>query len=355
MLPDASEPKSCVELVPEPVYGRGLIPSLPGDLLERPIVITQPEPWDLVRSWFPSHATQVHVVQGMERAEVERVAASFGPASAVFGVGGGSALDLAKFTAWTRGTPLVLAPSILSADAAFTRAIAVREGARVRYVGSILPHALLVDFSLISQAPRALNLSGVGDILSIFTALWDWKEAAERLGEAYDPGIAAASRAVLDRLLAGAREVRALGEDGMRLLADSYRDEVLLCERFGNARPEEGSEHYIAYALEHRTRRHFLHGRLVSLCTLLAGTAQGRDVAEIRSFLEEVRLDVGLAAAGASREEMRDVLAGMGEYVRQETQLLPGVFHFLGEISAEEADALLDAVDPGRTGSQGRV
>ena len=340
----ASEEGSSKVLVPEPVYGHGLIPSLPGDLLERPIVISQPEPWGMVRSWFPEGPTQVHLVRGMEHAEVARIASSFGSASAVFGVGGGAALDLAKYTAWTRSLPLVLVPSILSADAAFTRAVAVREEARVRYVGSVLPHALLIDFTLIARAPRDLNLSGVGDILSIFTALWDWKEAARRLGEPHDPEIAAASRAVLDHLLAGARDVKALNEQGLRLISESYREEVSLCERFGNARPEEGSEHYIAYALEHRTRRHYLHGRLISLCTLLAGAAQGQDVAPVRSFLEEVGLDVGFEAVGTTRREMRGVLLDMAGYVRQETQLLPGVFHFRGEMSDEDADELLAVV-----------
>jgi len=281
----------------------------------------------------------------MVHSEVARIAGRFGPASAVLGIGGGSALDFAKFVAWTRNLPLILVPSILSADAAFTRSIAVREGARVRYVGSILPQALLIDFSLLSRAPRELNLSGVGDILSIFTALWDWKEAGNRLGEAHDPEIASGSRAVLDRLLAGAREVRDLGEEGLHLLSESYREEVRLCERFGNARPEEGSEHYIAYALEHRTRRHYLHGRLISLCTLLAGRCQGQDIAPIQSFLEEVGLGVGFRAVGTSRREMREVLLGMKDYVLQEKPLLPGVFQFREGSSEREADALLDAGD----------
>ncbi|MFC1890383.1 iron-containing alcohol dehydrogenase, partial [Thermodesulfobacteriota bacterium] len=314
--------------VPEPIYGHDLISSLAPELLKRPLVISQPEPWALVRHRFREEGAQVHFVEGMEHSEVARITDRFGPASAVFGVGGGSALDFAKFVAWARNLPLVLIPTILSVDAAFTRAIAVRERARVRYVGSILPQALLIDFALLSRAPRVLNLSGVGDILSIFTALWDWKEAGDRFGDAYDPEIASESRAVLDRLLAGVAVVRELREEGLHLLSESYRQEVGLCERFGNARPEEGSEHYIAYALEHRTGRQYLHGRLISLCTLLAGCYQGQDITPVKSFLEEAGLEVGFRAAGTSRVEMREVLLGMGDYVLQEKQLLPGVFHF---------------------------
>jgi glycerol-1-phosphate dehydrogenase [NAD(P)+] len=336
--------------VAAPTYGRDLIRGLPRELRDRPLVVTQPEPWELVRSRFDPAPARLHFAEGMDHDEVSRITESLGSATAVFGIGGGSALDFAKFVAWSKGLPLVLVPSILSADAAFTRAIAVREGSRVRYVGEILPEALLIDYDLLSRAPRALNLSGVGDILSIFTALWDWKEAGLRLGEAYDPEIASASRGVLDRLLVGAPALRALGEEGLHLLAESYREEVALCERFGNARPEEGSEHYIAYCLEYLTKRHFLHGRLVSLCTLLAAHCQGQDTGPVRSFLEEVGLACSFAAVGTCRREMRDALIGMDDYIRQERQLLPGVFHFRGGIREEEADAVLDAVEKGTRG-----
>jgi len=327
--------------VASPTYGRSLISSLPADLLERPIVLTQPEPWDLVRRSFREGHTQLLLVESMEHGDVAVRTDAFGAASAVFGIGGGSALDHAKYTAWKRGLPLVLVPTILSADAAFTKAVAVREGARVRYVGEIFPEHLLVDFGLLERAPRVLNLSGVGDILSIFTALWDWQEASERLGEEYDPEIATAARGVLARLLAGAADLGEGSERGLHLLAESYREEVLLCERAGNARPEEGSEHYLAYCLESLTGRHYLHGRLIALCTLLAGSVQGQDVEPVRRFVADIGLDASLGAAGVSRREMRAALLAVGEYVRQEGQLLPGIFHFRGGIAEAEADDLL--------------
>jgi len=327
-----------------PTYGRTLIASLPGPLLEKPIVLTQPEPWEMVRGCFREEQAQVLVVESMEHADVAFRTEAFGPASAVFGIGGGSALDHAKYTAWKRGLPLILVPTILSADAAFTKAVAVREGARVRYVGEIFPDSLLVDFGLLQQAPRELNLSGVGDILSIFTALWDWREAGERLGEEYDPGIAEAARGVLAGLWSGAADLREGNENGLRLLAESYREEVLLCEQAGSARPEEGSEHYLAYCLESRTGRHYLHGRLIALCTLLVGSLQGQKTEPVLRFLAEIGLDVSLQAVGAGPEELRAALLGVGDYVRQETQLLPGVFHFREGISEAEADELLARV-----------
>jgi len=324
-----------------PTYGRNLLGSLPAALFYRPIVLTQPEPWDLVKGAFPNDRTQVHHVATMEHDVVQQVSASFAGGSAVFGIGGGSALDHAKFTAWKTGLPLVLVPSILSVDAAYTKAIGIREGSRVRYVGAMFPDHFLIDYGILQAADPLLNRAGVGDILSIFTALWDWREAGARLGESYDPGIATLSQALLQRMFDGASEIGRCTEAGLHLLSELYVGEVRLCEMVGNARPEEGSEHYVAYCLEHRTRRHYLHGALVGMGVLLAGAYQGQDVAPVRKFLRDVHLDSSYKAVGTTGDEVRRCLLAMGDYVQQESQLLPGVFHFKGGIGPDDADAVM--------------
>ncbi len=330
--------------VAEPTYGRDLLQSLPAALLAKPIVLTQPEPWTLVEGLFPAGAAQVHMVTNMEHDEVRARSEGFGAASAVFGVGGGSALDHAKYTAWVTGLPLVLVPSILSVDAAYTKAIGVREGRRVRYVGEVYPDHLLVDYALLDAAPAILNRAGAGDILSIFTALWDWREAGARLGEPYYPEIAARSQAILDRLYAAAAALREGAEEGYRVLSDCYVEEVRLCEMVGNSRPEEGSEHYLAYCIEHQTKRGYIHGQLVGLGVLLAGAHQGQDITPVRRYLESLGLDCRPAAVGVSAAELRRALVGLKDYVAQEGQLLPGVFHFEGGLDEAAANALIARV-----------
>ncbi|MBM4389000.1 MAG: iron-containing alcohol dehydrogenase, partial [Deltaproteobacteria bacterium] len=224
-----------------PVYGRGLLSGIPDEFFKRPAIFTQPEPWEIVRESFAGDAKPVFVTT-MDHGVVGELAAAATGASAVLGIGGGSAMDMAKYAAWKNALPLALLPTILSVDAAFTKAIAVRKGSRVRYFGEVFPDYLLIDFGILRQSPAILNKSGVGDILSIFSALWDWKEAHQRLGEFYDPEIAAGARDLLDRLFAGADEIRDVTDEGLRLISELYAGEVRLCELVGNSRPEEGSE-----------------------------------------------------------------------------------------------------------------
>lgn len=330
---------------PRPTYGRALLDSLPRALFAAPVVCTQPEPWDLVGQRFHDGRTQRVFVGTMEHDIVRSRVSELGPASAVFGIGGGAALDFAKYAAWKREEPLVLMPTILSVDAAYTDAIGVREGKRVRYVGHVSPAHLLIDFDLLQRAPPVLNRAGVGDVLSIFTALWDWRQTYERSGVAYDAAVAAASRRVLEGLLSAADELREMNEAGLRALSEAYVGEVDLCARVGNARPAAGSEHHLAYCLEALTGKSFLHGQLVALCVLVVGRCQGQDVAPIAEFLRAIDLDCGYVALGTSRDEVREALLGVGAYVGEETQLLPGVFHFEGGVAPETADRVLDDLE----------
>ncbi len=340
-MPDYPEP-----VIARPAYGRSLLDGVPRELFKRPIVHTQPEPWPLVSEKFASRSAQVHMVETMEHERVQSVSDGFDEASAVFGIGGGMALDHAKYTAGRRGLPLVLLPTILSVDAAYTKETGVREGARVRYVGSVIPDHLLVDFDILQQAPAILNRAGANDVVSIYTALWDWREAHERSGEPYDPAVAAAAREVLESMFATVADLAAQNERGLRALSEGFVAEVRLCQMVGSARPEEGSEHYLAYCLESMTGRAYVHGQLVGCCLLITAAYQEQDVERIADYYERLGLDCRLQAIGSSRSEMLDALLHMRTYVKQEAQLLPGVFHFRDGISSDIAERLLDELEP---------
>jgi glycerol-1-phosphate dehydrogenase [NAD(P)+] len=323
-----------------PTYGRDLIPTLDPALFDDCLVFAAPEAWDLIKHEFHFPPKQVVQPKSMEQSKLERQVDRVARCETVFGIGGGSAIDAAKMFAWKNGGRLILVPSILSADAPFTKAVAVRVDHRVRYVGEVFPDHLLIDFALLEQAPAKLNHAGVGNILSIYTALADWKIAAETNGEAYDAGVAAHSQALLDRMFAGRDAIRDVTEDGLKLLSELFLGEVALCEQFGDSRPREGSEHYFAYAIESLTRKRFIHGELIALGVLLAAIYQDQPVAPIIDFLEHVGVEFRPAQVGVSEEDIRAALLALPEYLQDETQLLYGVFHHKG-VSTEQADAII--------------
>ncbi|MEM2914630.1 MAG: iron-containing alcohol dehydrogenase, partial [Candidatus Bathyarchaeia archaeon] len=117
---------------------------------------------------------------------LERLERSVPPVDVVAGIGGGSSHDLAKYLALKKGARLVQVPTILSADACVTSSIGIRENWMVKYIGHVLTDRILVDFSLIKQAPKELVRCGASDILSSHTSTYDWKLASIRGKEEFD-------------------------------------------------------------------------------------------------------------------------------------------------------------------------
>jgi glycerol-1-phosphate dehydrogenase [NAD(P)+] len=258
---------------PEIVYGKQLIPdALPAH--KDWLVLVAPPIRENIASLLTGVDAHLAEATSLDESHLSSLVKNLPPAGAILGVGGGVAIDTAKYIAWKRNLPLYLAPSVISVDAFLTESIAVRRDRRVHYVGEVYAQRVLIDFSLIQAAPQSLNRAGAGDILSIHTALWDWRAAAEAGIDRYDDDIAAKSQILLDTLSQAADDIRHVTETGIRTLVELYSEEVRLCRLAGSSRPEEGSEHFWAYNVEHLYPRAYVHGELVSLGVLFMAQLQ---------------------------------------------------------------------------------
>ena len=73
--------------------------------------------------------------------------------------------------------------------------------------------------------------------------------------------------------------------EGLKQLLDCLAMEVQLCNQIGHSRPEEGSEHYFAYAVENLVGKGFPHGDLVGPGILLMGAYQDQNTEELEAAL----------------------------------------------------------------------
>jgi glycerol-1-phosphate dehydrogenase [NAD(P)+] len=278
-------------------------------------ILTQPEPWASAREQFTAiDEVRVIYLHSMEHDELVALERTIPPTSLVLGLGGGQAMDAAKYMAWKRGIPLLLAPTIISVDAAVTNTIAVREGKRVRYIGFVVAEAVAVDFSIITQAPPDLNRAGIGDLLSIHTALWDWQHA----GDDYDPAIAQQVRTILDRLDRQAESIARCDEDALRSIMEGFVQENTLCLRFGSSRPEEGSEHFLCYNIEYVTGQGYVHGQLICLCTYVMARLQQNRPEWVRQLIERTGCPWRLSELGIPRKAFIRALLTLKDYAEAE-------------------------------------
>ena len=255
----------------------------------------------------------------------------------MIGLGGGQALDVAKYVAWTRRLPLFQVPTALTVDAGFGHRIALRVDGQVQYVGWAVPEAVYVDYDVIQSAPPLLNRSGVGDVLCFLTGDADWKLAQARgKTEAqwpYDASLAAEARAVLDPVLDALDEIRTVSDAGVRVLAEALRWGGAAYHNAGwNARHIEGVEHFFFYALEYRVRKPFIHGQPVCLGAYL-GAAMHEQVGlvplsaeEMLNAIQRAGVDIRPEAMGVTWADVSATLYSLASFVR-ESHLPYGVAH----------------------------
>jgi len=281
-------------------------------------LVTQPEALQSAQPLLSRKPEAVYLVSTMELSRIERELDALPQAEMVVGLGGGMALDFAKFICWKRGGEPVLVPGAASVDAAVCLAIAVRERSRVRYVGEVLARQIICDFELMLAAPLRLNRAGIGDILSIHTALYDWRLAAERGKAKFAPDIAAAAYGLLEKLEQNASEIHQVSERGLRFLMEAFAEENALCIDAGSSRPEEGSEHFFAYAVEQATGRAFVHGELVCLGVVLMSRLQGNQPERALRLIENVGVSFQPVQLGLSRRQLEEVLLHLRRFSEEE-------------------------------------
>jgi glycerol dehydrogenase-like iron-containing ADH family enzyme len=241
------------------------------------------------------------------------------PADAVVGLGGGSAMDTAKWVSWRLGLPLVQVPSVPSVNACFTRMVAVRDAGGVRYEGDAVPVEVLVDFDIMAAAPAHLVRGGIGDVLSCHTARFDWALAVQAgRDQPWEPVAAEMSQRYLDELEELAPLLAGGHDEGVRRLMECHRDIGWRCHDLGHARFEEGSEHFFAYTFEQVTGRTIMHGELVTLGVLVMSAIQGNDPERPRRIAELAQARTALEDLELTWPEIRATLERLPSFVEEQ-------------------------------------
>jgi glycerol-1-phosphate dehydrogenase [NAD(P)+] len=304
------------------VYGRGLVPELKMFVHRPYLVVTMEDLWPRFAGDFDDGLVGPLFVTTLERPEIERIVDGLPPCQSVIGLGGGQALDVAKYVAWTRQIPLFQVPTALSVNAAWGQRAAVRIDGVVRYVAFAVPEAVYVDYDVIRSAPVELNRSGAGDILCYWTGHWDWKMASD-VGRVearwpYDERLVAEARVALNRVIEHADEIHAVADAGIRALAESLRWGGAAFHNAGwNPRHIEGAEHFVFYNLEYLTGKHFLHGQPVTLGVLLMSDLQDNKPEEIKAIADRIGVKYRPEDMGVTWDDLAEALRTLQPFVER--------------------------------------
>ena len=203
-------------------------------------------------------------------------------ADAIVGFGGGKALDVAKYIAFLSRLPYLSMPTSLSNDGFCSPQSSLIIGDRRHPLPSAMPFGVILDTAVCLNAPEILWHSGVGDLVSKFTAVTDWKMAFHAMGTPVDDFAALLSDASVYQFLA--RPMRDL--EGMTLLGTALLLNGISMSICGSSRPASGSEHLISHALDSVSKRPRLHGLQVGVATYLISLLQGQNSSRIAALFD---------------------------------------------------------------------
>lgn len=304
------------------VYGRDILSEVPNFVATPYLVVTMADLWPHLKHLLPE-GTLVYFVESMERVALEQNLPKLEGIASVIGLGGGQAIDCAKYFAWRRNLKLHQFPTSLSVDAMYGQRAGVRDNGIVKYVGWAVPETVYFDHAILETAPKFINRAGIGDVFCFFTGAWDW-EYANKVGKCetkwpYDPNLTAISLRKAEAALVGKQEIRDLTPRGIELIVEGFRWGGASFHGAGWCpRHIEGVEHFFFYGLEARTRMKFLHGQAVCLGILVGALMHDRRMEELRGAIQFIGVDVRPESMGITWSDVEGTLTGLSNFVRRE-------------------------------------
>lgn len=263
---------------------------------------------ECVRSSLANHAVEVMTWVEIADNDLESAARLFVElpkgTAAVVGVGGGKALDVAKYIAFLSRLPYYAVPTSLSNDGFCSPQSSLTVRGQRRSLPATLPRGVIVDTGVCREAPRILTLSGVGDLVAKFTAVRDWKLAFRETGEAVDDFAALLS----DGSIHSFRGHPKFDLEGIQLLATGLMLNGIAMEVAGSSRPASGSEHLISHALDALSTRPRLHGLQVGVASYLISLLQRENSDAIDAMFEVTGFWEAIAADPFSLSEWHEAI-----------------------------------------------
>ncbi|HSK65858.1 MAG TPA: iron-containing alcohol dehydrogenase, partial [Anaerolineales bacterium] len=229
----------------------------------------------------PDHTGQVHT----DFSQIDRVKARLQQNSSVISVGSGTVTDIAKHAChlYQQEQSIPAMPFVVYQTAnsvsAYTSNMAPTfvDGVK-RTLASRYPDVLICDLETLRDAPRAMTVAGVGDLLAAFGSYADWW-LAYRLGldNTYTEFAQTLMGPLDDIFLEQAKGVRAGSLESTEILAKLIALAGLAMSLSHATAPLSGFEHVTSHVLdliaEQNERPLAQHGTQVALATLLTTAA----------------------------------------------------------------------------------
>lgn len=203
-----------------------------------------------------------------------------GNTNVIIGMGGGKVLDCAKYCGFLRSIPFISIPTSASNDGFSSSTCSLLIDNKRSTVGAKVPFGVIVDIDIIKNAPDKFILSGVGDLISKITAIYDWQyEESKGISYVDDIAVLIAKKSVNSFVRTSFDTVK--DDFFIKELIDSLVMSGIASEIAGSSAPVSGSEHLISHALDKILEKPELHGIQVGIAAYIMSKVQNHRVDRI--------------------------------------------------------------------------
>ncbi len=205
---------------------------------------------------------------------------------AIIGIGGGKVIDVAKYAAFLRKIPFISVPTSASSDGFSSSSASLLVNGKRTSVPARLAYGIIIDTNVIKSAPDPFIYSGIGDLISKITALYDWLyEHQQGYSTLDDFAYMIAKKAVNSFVRTPFTSIK--DDLFLKELVDSLAMSGIANEMAGNSAPSSGSEHLISHALDKLMDVPLLHGIQVGIATYLMSKVQNHRWQRVNTVLTD--------------------------------------------------------------------
>lgn len=223
-------------------------------------------------------------------------------AQIIVGIGGGKVIDAAKYAAYVRKLPFISVPTSASSDGFSSASASLLVNGRRTSVPAKLAYGIIADTDVIKSAPEKFLYSGIGDLVSKITALYDWVfEDEHGYAVLNDFAMMIAKKAVNSFVRTPFESIK--DDLFLRELLDSLAMSGIANEIAGNSSPASGSEHLISHVLDKTLDHPQLHGIQVGIATYIMSKVQDHRYIRVNKIFEDTGFWDYVSTLGLKRED----------------------------------------------------
>lgn len=234
----------------------------------------------------------------------------------IVSIGGGRVLDLGKYIATKTQTNYISVPTTPSNDGICSPVAVLKNSeGKTESMNVNMPIGILVDTAMLTSAPKDNIVAGIGDVISNFSAIADWKLAYADGKDNMDDFAASIANSAAQLIYESCRneKIDLKDEAFLAKLIHALILSGIAMNIAGSSRPASGSEHKISHAIDLLYPGTSLHGLQVAFGTLFANFLREEPIDHYIGLFRNCDLPLTYQELNLSDEQFANVLVHCSE------------------------------------------